>query len=512
MKRFIILVPVLFAVYVALNFFAANPILISLSSLADVFLTVILIAITAQSLSWLYFRNITKSSIGATFILLVFFSYTLLEQMVLPVISKLVINRTISQILFAVLISISLCLIYLCLKREQAELGLLTTFLVIFAGVLPIMPLTSIIQYNMMLGDISSPVMASTQQLGQQSGKSLPDIYHIVLDGYGREDVLRDHYNYDNADFIMDLESLGFTVRNDCHANYIWTAFSVASMLSLEYIPNLNVDSEIARQMMIKKIGESGAGQLLVHSGYDYYEISSPVPTSAESDFMKVYMNSNNIRRYIIYQTPLKYYFGSKTKSDDNEAYDYWRNDIIMRLKRVANIQSEDERPIFAYCHICIPHPPFVFDSSGNPINPPRPFSLNDCNDWMAQEEDSDREYRQLYPQQVAFANLIIKQTINDIIGKSKNPTLIIISSDHGPRLLVDQKSLERSQFQEAKPIFMAYRLPEGDNLDLADVKSPVNLYRKILNHYCGTNYPMLEDRFFYTKWPGKIQNYEVVE
>ena len=130
----------------------------------------------------------------------------------------------------------------------------------------------------------------------------------------------------------------------------------------------------------------------------------------------------------------------------------------------------------------------------------------------MSYAEDSDREYGQLYAQQLAYANQILRQTIEDIILQNQRLTLIIVSSDHGPRLLIDQKSLERSQFHEARPIFMAYRIPQGDNLDLADVKSPVNLYRKILNHYCGTNYPMLEDRFFYTKWPGKIQNYEVVE
>ncbi len=38
----------------------------------------------------------------------------------------------------------------------------------------------------------------------------LTDIYFIVLDGYGRSDVLKEFYEYDNSDFLRGLKEKGF--------------------------------------------------------------------------------------------------------------------------------------------------------------------------------------------------------------------------------------------------------------------------------------------------------------
>lgn len=509
MNNLIIYVPIIFVLYVVLNFFAANPFLISIKSFADAFIMVSFIAITIQVVSWVYLRDKTRAGIATTFFMLTFFSFAILEQTALSFVSVSKINRDLGLVSFFVLIVILLGLVYYGLKRDKSELSLLSTFLVLFVGVLPIMPVMTITNYNWQLHNLISLDSENAEQIQQPIGKQLPDIYHIILDGYGREDVLRNNYDYDNAEYIAGLQSLGFTVRDDCHTNYIWTAFSVASMLSLDYVPQMNVDSEIAKQMLARRLEEYGVGNLLGQAGYDYYEISSPVPTTKASDFMNIYKTNSSVSKYILYGTPLKYCYGPMSAAGDNEIYNFWRSDIIRRLDIISNLPSNANRPLFAYCHICMPHPPFVFDALGNPVNPPRPFSFNDCNDWIAQE-DAEDEYRKYYPQQLAFTNTIIKETVNDIILKSQKPTLIIISSDHGPRVLIDQTSLEKSQCHEAIPIFLAYKLPKGDNLNLDDVKSPVNLYRMILNHYCETNYPLLEERLYYTNWPGKLKNYDI--
>jgi hypothetical protein len=41
-----------------------------------------------------------------------------------------------------------------------------------------------------------------------------PDIYYIILDGYGREDVIEEFFDYDNSPFISYLEDLGFYIAS----------------------------------------------------------------------------------------------------------------------------------------------------------------------------------------------------------------------------------------------------------------------------------------------------------
>jgi hypothetical protein len=54
-----------------------------------------------------------------------------------------------------------------------------------------------------------------------------PDIYYIVLDAYGRQDVLADLYNLDNRPFLDYLEGKGFYVASESHSNYMQTVFSI---------------------------------------------------------------------------------------------------------------------------------------------------------------------------------------------------------------------------------------------------------------------------------------------
>ena len=68
---------------------------------------------------------------------------------------------------------------------------------------------------------------------------TLPDIYYIILDGYGRSDVLQELYDYNNSQFISSLEDKGFVVATDSHSNYIHTTLSLASPLIWIYRDNI---------------------------------------------------------------------------------------------------------------------------------------------------------------------------------------------------------------------------------------------------------------------------------
>ena len=43
---------------------------------------------------------------------------------------------------------------------------------------------------------------------------NLPDVYHLILDMYPDEDILRTRFGFNNNDFINELNSLGFKKEN----------------------------------------------------------------------------------------------------------------------------------------------------------------------------------------------------------------------------------------------------------------------------------------------------------
>ena len=74
---------------------------------------------------------------------------------------------------------------------------------------------------------------------GLVATNSKPDIYYIVLDGYGREDILNEYYAYDNSEFLENLAKRGFAVPHQARSNYPKTVLSISSTLNMDYISNL---------------------------------------------------------------------------------------------------------------------------------------------------------------------------------------------------------------------------------------------------------------------------------
>ncbi|HSR16826.1 MAG TPA: hypothetical protein VLM39_01945, partial [Ignavibacteriaceae bacterium] len=53
-----------------------------------------------------------------------------------------------------------------------------------------------------------------------------PDIYYIILDGYANSGILKEYYEYDNAEFVNYLVNKGFYVTTQSRSNYSETLLS----------------------------------------------------------------------------------------------------------------------------------------------------------------------------------------------------------------------------------------------------------------------------------------------
>ena len=80
----------------------------------------------------------------------------------------------------------------------------------------------------------SRPADGKTDTETENSG--LPDIYYIVLDGHGREDILKSRYDLDYVPLVDSLRKKGFFVADKSVSNYAWTHLSLAATLNLTYL------------------------------------------------------------------------------------------------------------------------------------------------------------------------------------------------------------------------------------------------------------------------------------
>jgi hypothetical protein len=82
-------------------------------------------------------------------------------------------------------------------------------------------------------------ILPEGQVLRPTAGAPMPDIYYIILDGYGRSDTLEQVYGFDNSDFLAGLQELGFVVAECSQSNYAQTELSIASSTNLLYLESL---------------------------------------------------------------------------------------------------------------------------------------------------------------------------------------------------------------------------------------------------------------------------------
>jgi len=159
----------------------------------------------------------------------------------------------------------------------------------------------------------------------------------------------------------------------------------------------------------------------------------------------------------------------------------------------------------FVLVHIWAPHPPFIFDKNGNPIQPDRPYFSGDANVFFGTRQ----EYLDGYAGEVTYINTLLEQTIDYILKGSKTPPIIILQGDHGPGTHSSFVSVTDTCLEERFSILNAYYFPDRNYSSLSDDISPVNSFRVVLNQYLGADLALLENRNYYVTW---LQPYKFID
>ncbi|HSK87760.1 MAG TPA: sulfatase-like hydrolase/transferase, partial [Anaerolineales bacterium] len=333
--------------------------------------------------------------------------------------------------------------------------------------------------------------------LNLQVGSQPPDIYYIILDGYGRADVLENEYGYDNSDFLDSLRDLGFTVADCSLSNYAQTQMSLASSLNFDYIDALSdrfvagsedrtgLDALIqhgAARLSLEKAGyktvafatgflatEWTDADYFLGPGYSWGQLNEFEALLVETTLARLIQDGNR--------------FGMQTSGSER-----FRERTLFTLDTLDEL-SYIQGPKFVFVHIIAPHPPYVFGPTGGPV------AAADAGTTRTQEGASH------YRDQAIYISSRMMEIVPQIIANSDTPPIIVIQGDHGPTV--------PSNRQGRMSILNAYYLP-GVDASIPETITPANTFRIIFNEYFGQDLELLDDVSLYSDYDDPF-NWKVV-
>jgi hypothetical protein len=359
-----------------------------------------------------------------------------------------------------------------------------------------ILPLISITSYAISRPNTSTISQPNT--LVRQGSTTLPDVYYIILDMYGRSDTIETAFGYDNSAFLEALRKQGFYVAACSTSNYSHTQLSMASSLNMNYLSALGegfVAGNTDYSGAINLIKNNAVRQYLHQFGYAFVSFQSNFPflNITNSD---VYIKVTGLNKYIqpfemllIEQTPAKTILNEIEKiartlnSGEFRKYGWQYDRTRFLLDELTRLPASVQSPKFVYAHLIIPHDPYVFGPNGEYVG-------ND--ERLNPDPVNDEAYKLGYTNQVQYIDSRIPEIVQEIISHSKTPPVIIIQGDHG---------FDEGKAQERMPILNAYYLPgtDPDKLLYPNI-TPVNSFRVILNTYFQGQFKLLPDLNYITQ------------
>jgi len=494
----------LFALYPSLSLWAYNIGQVGFSAIYRAVLACLLIGTLLLVFLWLWLRDWPRAGITATLLLALFFSYghVYLYFENVKLFGFLVGRHRFLAAVWLILAGLSIWWAAKKLKSASgfnSTLNLVTTVLIIF----PLLTFTSqaLSNWRTSRNAIDNAVASRAISDIRLPASEAPDVYYIILDGYGRSDILLNQIGFDNSSFLDGLRSEGFYIADCSQSNYGMTALSLASSLNMNYVTALgdeftpdNINRYSPLWRLIKNSAteatfrQMGYRIVAFETGYDWTELQD-----AEYFFGPPKRGLSGFESLVLRDS-------AAVILDDMGVFDPFRltpedqkRELILYVLDKMKSLAEIPGPKFVFIHLVIPHQPFVFGPNGE--------SLAIAQRTLNEDKYYSRgDYLLGYGNQVRFISKKIPDLMAQIIQNSATPPVIIIQGDHGPAQLEKENRMG---------ILNAYYFPrEGQYL--YPTITPVNSFRTVFNAFFDGRLDLLPDVSNYSKY-SRPYDFEVI-
>ncbi|HET6824190.1 MAG TPA: hypothetical protein VFH34_16175, partial [Anaerolineales bacterium] len=200
--------PLLLSIQPVLHLFSINVAELSFSEILRPLLLSLLFGLMVLGVAFLFFRDWRRASLVASLFLVLFFLFGDAADWISE---SFVLGPARSNLLTLTLVTVVMMIwTWIVQKqiRDVASVNLYFNLLAILFFLNTGVRMGSYLLENGLSFASKQPAQAAVAE----PTESRPDVYYIVLDGYGRQDILQTLYEFDNSSFLNDLSARGFYV------------------------------------------------------------------------------------------------------------------------------------------------------------------------------------------------------------------------------------------------------------------------------------------------------------
>jgi hypothetical protein len=312
--------------------------------------------------------------------------------------------------------------------------------------------------------------------------QDMPDIYFIILDEYGRHDVLQEIYGFDNSNFEQALTERGFQVLSESRTSYAQTELVMSATLNLNYVQALggDVDSAdsdrailwdwIRYNRVLQALEEVGYTTIAFATGFHWSQLEAVddyrQPPLSLLDQLRTVGVTNAFEGVLMQNSAGLILIDAlqKFQADLDYPYRMHRSRILFTLDQLTDVIPSLPGPKFVFAHIIAPHGPPVLGPNG--------------------EADVNQDPEQAYVDEITFLNRRLLAMIGAILAVPDRPAIIILQSDTGPAVHLNWDSPDEETLWARMTIFNAIYLPDEYWLPIPIDLGSINTFRLIFNQY----------------------------
>lgn len=336
-----------------------------------------------------------------------------------------------------------------------------------------------------------------------------PDIYYIVADGLASPEVFERWYGVDHDSLEAPMRNLGFHVVPGSRSNYAQTALSFAATLNMRYVQELldvRDPNNNDRRPLAGLIARSRVVEMLRARGYHIESFPS------EYDLAQL-ANADVVRKppgapgffalHTLRNTLLPHVQRLLGRGPGDVGFALHRRRIEYVLHELPRVRARvpATRPLFVHAHVIAPHPPFVWDRHGAPLESRQRFAFSDGDHWLMERHGTREQYVREYRDQALYVVERLATTVAEIVRRSSRPLVIVVQGDHGPGSELRWDDLESTASDERHGIFNAWLTTAQPTTYPPPGSTAVNTFRFLFDAYLGSRMPMLDDRAWASTW-----------